>query len=103
MLLDTLRKVEKRGTLRIAHDLRAPPRPPPCGDRPPAGEEKQVERSGVCFSCAPQGRPQPAVPRGDQGKWQSHISLREYAGQVFRYGIATGRCERHPGDGVGRD
>ena len=23
--------------------------------------------------CAPQGRPEPAVPRGDQGKWQSHI------------------------------
>lgn len=40
MLLDTLRKVEKRGAVRMAHDLR------------------------------------------------------EYAGQVFRYGIATGRCER---------
>ena len=42
MLLDTLRKVEKRGAVRMAHDLR------------------------------------------------------EYAGQVFRYGIATGRCERDP-------
>lgn len=42
MLLDTLRRVEKRGTIRMAHDLR------------------------------------------------------EYAGQVFRYGIATGRCERNP-------
>jgi integrase len=42
MLLDTLRRVEKRGTVRMAHDLR------------------------------------------------------EYAGQVFRYGIATGRCERNP-------
>jgi integrase len=42
MLLDALRRVEKRGTLRMAHDLR------------------------------------------------------EYAGQVFRYGIATGRCERDP-------
>ena len=41
-LLDTLRKVEKRGAVRMAHDLR------------------------------------------------------EYAGQVFRYGIATGRCERDP-------
>ncbi len=42
MLLDTLRKVEKRGTVRMAHDLR------------------------------------------------------EYAGQVFRYGIATGRCTANP-------
>lgn len=42
MLLDTLRKVEQRGAVRMAHDLR------------------------------------------------------EYAGQVFRYGIATGRCERDP-------
>ena len=42
MLLDILRRVEKRGTIRMAHDLR------------------------------------------------------EYAGQVFRYGIATGRCERDP-------
>lgn len=42
MLLDTLRRVEKRGTTRMAHDLR------------------------------------------------------EFAGQVFRYGIATGRCERNP-------
>ena len=42
MLLDTLRKVEKRGAVRMAHDLR------------------------------------------------------EYAGQVFRFGIATGRCERDP-------
>ena len=42
MLLDTLRKVEKRGAVRMAHDLR------------------------------------------------------EYSGQVFRYGIATGRCERDP-------
>ncbi len=42
MLLDTLRKVEKRGAVRMAHDLR------------------------------------------------------EYAGQVFRYGIATGRCVRDP-------
>ena len=42
MLLDTLRRVEKRGTLRMAHDLR------------------------------------------------------EYAGQVFRYGIATGRCATNP-------
>ena len=50
MLLDTLREVENRGTLRIAHDLRAPPRPPPCGDRPPEGEEKQVGRPAVCFS-----------------------------------------------------
>ena len=41
-LLDTLRKVDKRGAVRMAHDLR------------------------------------------------------EYAGQVFRYGIATGRCERDP-------
>ena len=42
MLLDTLRKVEARGAVRTAHDLR------------------------------------------------------EFAGQVFRYGIATGRCERNP-------
>ncbi|MES2716466.1 MAG: integrase arm-type DNA-binding domain-containing protein [Pseudomonadota bacterium] len=42
MLLDTLRKVEKRGAMRMAHDLR------------------------------------------------------EYAGQVFRYGIANGRCQRDP-------
>ncbi|MBL8312309.1 MAG: integrase arm-type DNA-binding domain-containing protein [Rubrivivax sp.] len=42
MLLDTLRKVEKRGAIRMSHDLR------------------------------------------------------EYAGQVFRYGIATGRCHRDP-------
>lgn len=42
LLLDTLRRVEKRGAFRTAHDLR------------------------------------------------------EYAGQVFRYGIATGRCERNP-------
>ena len=42
VLLDTLRRVEKRGAIRMAHDLR------------------------------------------------------EYAGQVFRYGIATGRCERDP-------
>ena len=42
LLLDTLRRVEKRGTVRMAHDLR------------------------------------------------------EYSGQVFRYGIATGRCERNP-------
>jgi integrase len=42
MLLDTLRRVEKRGTLRMAHDLR------------------------------------------------------EFAGQVFRYGVATGRCQRNP-------
>lgn len=42
ILLDTLRKVEARGALRMAHDLR------------------------------------------------------EFAGQVFRYGIATGRCERNP-------
>ena len=42
MLLDTLRKVDKRGAVRMAHDLL------------------------------------------------------EYAGQVFRYGIATGRCERDP-------
>lgn len=42
MLLDALRRVEKRGTVRMAHDLR------------------------------------------------------EFAGQVFRYGIATGRSERNP-------
>ncbi|MDE2370284.1 MAG: integrase arm-type DNA-binding domain-containing protein [Burkholderiales bacterium] len=42
VLLDALRRVEKRGALRMAHDLR------------------------------------------------------EYAGQVFRYGIATGRCDRNP-------
>lgn len=42
MLLDTLRKVQARGAVRQAHDLR------------------------------------------------------EYAGQVFRYGIATARCERNP-------
>lgn len=42
MLLDTLRRVEKRGTVRMAHDLR------------------------------------------------------EFCGQIFRYGIATGRCERNP-------
>jgi integrase len=42
LLLDTLRRVEKRGAIRMAHDLR------------------------------------------------------EYAGQVFRYGIATGRCDRNP-------
>ena len=42
MLLDTLRRVQKRGTVRMAHDLR------------------------------------------------------EYSGQVFRYGIATGRCESNP-------
>lgn len=42
MLLDTLRRVEKRGAVRMAHDLR------------------------------------------------------EYTGQVFRYGIATGRCENDP-------
>ena len=42
MLLDTLRRVEARGAVRTAHDLR------------------------------------------------------EFAGQVFRYGIATGRCERNP-------
>ena len=30
--------------------LRAPPRPPPCGDRPPEGEEKHLGRPGVCFS-----------------------------------------------------
>ena len=28
---------------------------------------------------APLGRPKPAVPRGDQGKWQSHISVRAAA------------------------
>ena len=28
----------------------APPRPPPCGDRPPEGEEKHLGRPGVCFS-----------------------------------------------------
>jgi integrase len=42
VLLSALRRVESRGTIRTAHDLR------------------------------------------------------EYAGQVFRYGIATGRCERNP-------
>ena len=42
LLLDALRRVEKRGTVRMAHDLR------------------------------------------------------EYSGQVFRFGIATGRCERNP-------
>ena len=42
LLLDTLRRVERRGTVRMAHDLR------------------------------------------------------EFAGQVFRYGIATGRCDRNP-------
>lgn len=42
LLLDTLRKVEARGALRMAHDLR------------------------------------------------------EYAGQVFRYGVATGRCKHNP-------
>ena len=42
LLLDTLRKVERRGTVRMAHDLR------------------------------------------------------EFAGQVFRYGVATGRCTSNP-------
>jgi len=42
MLLDTLRRVERRGTIRMAHDLR------------------------------------------------------EYAGQVFRYGVVTGRCASNP-------
>ena len=42
LLLDTLRRVEKRGAVRMAHDLR------------------------------------------------------EYSGQVFRYGIATGQCDRNP-------
>ena len=30
--------------------LRSPPRPPPCGGRPPEGEEKHLGRPGVCFS-----------------------------------------------------
>ena len=34
--------------------LRAPPRPPPCGDRPPEGEEKHLGRPGVCFLRASQ-------------------------------------------------
>jgi integrase len=46
MLLDTLRRVEKRGSIRMAHDLR------------------------------------------------------ESSGQVFRYGIATGRCTTNPADAL---
>ena len=37
---------------RMAAHLRAPPRPPPCGDRPPEGEEKHLGRPGVGFSIA---------------------------------------------------
>ena len=63
MLLDTLRKVENRGTLRIAHDLRAPPRPPPCGDCPPRGRRNRW--SGPAFVSherpkAGRSRPSPA-------------------------------------------
>lgn len=31
-----------------------------------------------------------------RGALQTAHDLRQYAGQVFRYGIATGRCERNP-------
>ena len=34
----------------FSFDLKAPPRPPPSGDRPPEGEEKHLGRPGVCFS-----------------------------------------------------
>ena len=56
--------------------LKAPPRSPPCGVRPPEEEEKRLGRPGAGFSRAPRGRPKPTAPRGGQAKWQSHICLR---------------------------
>ena len=51
---------------------------------PPEEEEKHLGRPGVCFSRASQGPPGPAVPHGDPGKWQSHISLRAPADDFSR-------------------
>jgi branched-chain amino acid transport system ATP-binding protein len=35
-----------------------------------------AQADAVTSGAPPQGRPEPAVPQGDQGKLQSHISLR---------------------------